>query len=267
MPFTISHAAAILPFARNLNRWRVLSAAVIGSMVPDFGLLLPWGASRLQTHSMLSLLTFCLPVGLLSYWLFEFIVKPTAREVLPDTAYLRSAGFAEADSIASVRQWLKASVAILAGAVTHLAWDGFTHEGARGVRMFPMLYDPVEIGGHPLLAFQLAQHASSILGLAVVLYVMWTALSSGEKSIDAPARELLRAARRAWMGAYVGTALIFCAMSYVLAERHDQFSKTLSWIIESLAIGGLRGLIFSLLAVSLLLKIRLWTAAAARNRV
>ncbi len=42
MPFTISHAAAVLPFARLLARWRLLSATIIGSMVPDFGLLLPW---------------------------------------------------------------------------------------------------------------------------------------------------------------------------------------------------------------------------------
>lgn len=267
MPFTISHAAAIMPFARELNRWRVLSAAVIGSMVPDFGLLLPWNATRLQTHSMLSLLTFCLPVGLLFYWLFEYIVKPTAREVLPDAAYWRSFGFAEPDSIASVRQWLKASIAVLAGAVTHLAWDGFTHEGARGVRMIPMLDDPVEIGGHPLLAFRLAQHASSILGLAVVLYIMWKALRAGEESLEAPARRLRKAERRGWMAVYVGTALLFCAVSYGLADLHDSFAKSPGWMIDAFAVGGLRGLIFSLLAVSVILKARLRSAAAARNRV
>lgn len=266
MPFTLSHAAAILPFSRELNRWRTLSAAVIGSMVPDFALMLPWNATRLQTHSMLSLLTFCLPVGLLFYWLFEYLVKPTAREVLTDAAYLRSSGFAEPDSISSAWQWLKASLAILAGAITHLAWDGFTHEGARGVRMIPLLDDPVEIGGHPLLAFRLAQHASSILGLAVVLYIMWKAVRAGGESLDAPQRQLHKASRRRWMAAYVGAALMFCAASYVLADAHDRYQKSLTWVIEAVAIGGLRGLIFSLLAVSLLLKARLRAAVAARNR-
>ena len=52
MPFTISHAAAVLPFARPLARWRLLSAAVIGSMVPDFGWFLPWRPARFETHSL-----------------------------------------------------------------------------------------------------------------------------------------------------------------------------------------------------------------------
>lgn len=41
MPFTISHAAAVLPFARFFKRERVFSALVIGSMVPDFGYFQP----------------------------------------------------------------------------------------------------------------------------------------------------------------------------------------------------------------------------------
>ena len=46
MPFTISHAAAVLPFIRPLARWRLLSAAVIGSMVPDFGWCKPQDMSQ-----------------------------------------------------------------------------------------------------------------------------------------------------------------------------------------------------------------------------
>ena len=45
MPYTMSHAAVVLPFSRLLARWQLLSAAVIGAMVPDFGLFFP-GACR-----------------------------------------------------------------------------------------------------------------------------------------------------------------------------------------------------------------------------
>src|ERR1700750_2667390 len=110
MPFTISHAAAVMPFARPLARWHALSAAVIGSMVPDFGYLLPWHLERVDTHSFNSLLTFSLPVGLGSYWLFEYVVKPSTREVLPDGAYSRSERFALPDAIDNWRQWILASV-------------------------------------------------------------------------------------------------------------------------------------------------------------
>ncbi len=70
MPFTISHAAAVLPFSRPLARWRLLSAAVIGAMVPDFRIFFP-GMPRVETHSIVALLTFCLPVGLITYWVFQ----------------------------------------------------------------------------------------------------------------------------------------------------------------------------------------------------
>ena len=70
MPFTISHAAAVLPFSRLLARWQLLSAVVIGAMVPDFGLFFPWRMPRFETHSAAALFTFCLSVGMAIYWVF-----------------------------------------------------------------------------------------------------------------------------------------------------------------------------------------------------
>src|ERR1700730_9706771 len=89
MPFTISHVAAVVPFSRPLARWRLLSAAIIGSMVPDFGFLMPWRPARIETHSAIALLTFCLPVGLATFWIFQRMVKTAVMEVLPDHTYSR----------------------------------------------------------------------------------------------------------------------------------------------------------------------------------
>ena len=50
-------------------------------MAPDFGLLVPGFLSRLQTHSLASLLTFSLPAGLLSYWLTLLLARPAVVEV------------------------------------------------------------------------------------------------------------------------------------------------------------------------------------------
>jgi len=52
MPFTISHAAAVLPFSRWLKSRQLLSAAVIGSMAPDFGVFLPLHLPRAETHTI-----------------------------------------------------------------------------------------------------------------------------------------------------------------------------------------------------------------------
>src|SRR5262249_2987270 len=89
MPFTVSHVAAVVPLYRPLSPVHVFSAAVIGSMVPDFGMLLPGSLERWQTHSFAALFSFCLPLGLIAYWLTQRLVKPAVAEVLPDSAYLR----------------------------------------------------------------------------------------------------------------------------------------------------------------------------------
>src|SRR5260370_897117 len=106
MPFTISHAAAVLPFSRLLARWRLLSAVVIGAMVPDFGLFFPWRLQRVETHSAVALFAFCLPVGTATYWVFQYLVKAPVLEVLPDGAYARWRPFSSHADIASIRQWI-----------------------------------------------------------------------------------------------------------------------------------------------------------------
>ena len=62
-------------------------------------------------------------------------------------AYARWRPFSSPADFASLRQWVLAGCGVLTGAVSHLGWDAFTHENARGVRMIPWLEEPiVEIG-------------------------------------------------------------------------------------------------------------------------
>jgi Domain of unknown function (DUF4184) len=259
MPFTLSHTAAVLPFARPLARWRMLSATLIGSMVPDFGLFLPWPwrPERFETHSALALLTFCLPVGLATYWLFEYLIKTPVFELLPDGAHARWQPFAAPAAIGSVRQWLLAACGVLAGAVSHLVWDGFTHEGARGVRLIPALDDPViEIGGRYLVGYRLAQDLSSLVGLAVLFGFLVYALRKGPPG-PAPPRPLHKAERRAWVLAYLLIALSLAAADYWLMNRGPRHFHSLSTKVDYAAVASLRGLAAALLGVSLALRARL----------
>src|SRR5271170_2893514 len=207
MPYTLSHAAVVLPFSRLLARWQLLSAAVIGAMAPDFRVFLPWRLGRVETHSALSLLIFCLPVGLLAYWLFQSLVKTPVLEVLPEGAYARWRPFAAPANIRSARQWVLAACGVLGGALTHLIWDAFTHEGARGVRWFPVLDDPVlEIGRRHVDGVTLMQDLSSLIGLAVVLGFIAYELRRGREPA-VPNRLVSRTERRGWVLAYVLAAL------------------------------------------------------------
>ncbi|MDP9012482.1 MAG: DUF4184 family protein [Pseudomonadota bacterium] len=256
MPFTISHVAAVVPFSRPLARWGVLSATVIGSMVPDFGFLMPWRPARIETHSAIGLFTFCLPVGLATFWVFQLLVKPAVTELLPDGAYSRWRAFAEPVDIGSIKQWALAACGVFAGAFTHLVWDAFTHEGARGIRMFPALDDPiVEIAGRHLVGTRLLQDVSSLVGFAIVLVVVAYGLRGKLPGEQVPARTLPAAERHAWTLAYVGTGLLLAAS--FLAMRRASLGASVAFVLGRYAIAALRGFTASLLMISLGVDLRL----------
>ena len=257
MPFTISHAAVVLPFSRLLARWRLLSAVVIGAMVPDFGLFFPWHMERVETHSVMGLLTFCLPVGVACYWVFQLLIKTPVVELLPESAYARWRPYSSPAAIANARQWLLAACGVLAGAVSHLVWDGFTHENGHGVRMIPWLEEPiVEIGSHHLVAFRLLQDGSSLVGLFIVIALVWYGLRPGHEQAVTN-RSIPATERRQWVLIYVLTAVGLSA-AWLLWARSGEFAgHSVKSIATGIAVAALRGLAMGLLCTSLCLDWRL----------
>jgi hypothetical protein len=258
MPFTVSHVAAVLPGYRALARARLFTAAVIGSMVPDFGMLLPGSLARWQTHSVQGLFTFCLPVGLAVYALTLLLLKPALMEIVPDGAYVRLRAIDAAAPPRRPGSWLLAALAIVLGAVTHLIWDAFTHENARGVRMFPVLdaYAP-ELDGHSLRLYHLLQYGSSVVGLLLVVVALGVWLRHAPAPPQPPARRLRAAERWAWAGLYVLLPL----MGMGLASAHV-LAASQAWLpagfrLGRIAIAGMRSGAVSLVLLSALLRARL----------
>jgi hypothetical protein len=252
MPFTISHAAVVLPLSRLLARWRLLSAVIIGAMVPDFGWFSPWHMHRFETHSPQALFTFCLPVGLATYWTFQYLIKTPILEVLPDSAHERWRPFASPADFASVRQWILVAVGLLGGAVTHLVWDAFTHENARGVRMIPWLEEPIDIGAHHMGAFRVLQDGSSLIGLAVVLGLMVYGLRR-DRHLPVRPRLIGVAERRVWMLTYAVTAVALSVACWLWEPAAHSLTTT----VNAIAIAALRGLALGLLCTSLAVDWRL----------
>jgi hypothetical protein len=256
MPFTISHTAVVLPFSRLLARWQLLSAATIGAMVPDFRIFFP-GLSRVETHSMAALFTFCLPVGLMAYWFFQGLIKTPILEVLPDGPYARWRPFSAEAKIRSWRQWLLAGGGVLAGAITHLIWDGFTHDGGRGVRMFPVLDDSLfDIGTRHVPAHFVLQDLGSLLGLAVVLAMMCYGLRRGSKAA-VPNRLLPSRERLVWLLIYALTAAISTTAFFIWVKLRHPPTHSIFIRVSWWAVASLRGLAAALLSVSLALDLRL----------
>jgi hypothetical protein len=165
LPFTVSHAAAVLPLHRLSNHKLPLTALMVGSMAPDFGYFYS-NASRPLTHSFSGLFIFALPVGLF-VWLFyvAFLEKATIT-LLSDRWHTR---FAHTDAI-TPSLIVRAAIAILLGAITHLLWDSFTHRGTFMTDAFPALLGPTP-GVDWLPIYHLLHGLSSVVG--AVILVRW----------------------------------------------------------------------------------------------
>ena len=169
MPFTLAHPAAAVPLRRWLGPGS-LSALVVGSLTPDLPYFLPLGVLGRESHSPAGLLWFCLPAGLLGFVLHEVLIRPLVLALLPARVACRLELRSWAET-ASRPGAVRLVAAILLGALTHVAWDAFTHASGPGVALFPVLRTPLFDGSGPRL-FKLLQHASTAIGLA--LLVLWS---------------------------------------------------------------------------------------------
>jgi len=170
LPFTLSHPAAIIPLHKLLGRRVSISAMVIGSMSPDFAYFLP-GVSGLMTHSLRGIFSFCLPAGLLMYFIFHLLVKRPASLLLPGPvlARLRNTAFG-APGLPATSVWVLAC-SVMLGAATHIGWDAFTHRSSAIVSHFEIFRIVVfNSGGYILYLYKLLQHLSTAFGLLVLAW-------------------------------------------------------------------------------------------------
>ncbi|MCY1059350.1 DUF4184 family protein [Nannocystis sp. SCPEA4] len=177
MPLTFpSHAAAILPLLHLGGRRRLpATALVVGSGAPDLVYLV--GTLGAAAHHPRGLLTICLPAGLLAFLYLEALVLPIAGPLV--VAAWPSRGRSTVARLVGPRplrrtpgEWFAVAVALVLGAATHQLWDGFTHAW-----MWPAsaLYPETSVSlfGRPVLVARVVQHASSAIGLAIVLIYLW----------------------------------------------------------------------------------------------
>lgn len=254
MPFTVSHIASVLPLHKPLRRLGLLSAAVIGTMTPDLDLILPIRLPRSQTHGYWALLTFCLPAGLIAWALFQALIKPALVEVLPDRAYARLSAEHFHPRLGSVKIWVSAAFAVLFGALTHIVWDGLTHESGPGLRLLPISGGGPELGDSPWRMHHWLQHGSSVLGMAAVLTALWLWISHAQRAKLPPKRPLSADERRRWIATYVLVSLF--PVGAAIAQIHG--SRLLSAAsLTLIAITAMRSAALALVFTSALIRRRL----------
>lgn len=151
-------------------------ALLIGSMVPDWPLFVPFGPTYVLTHTLGGAVTVCVVLGLSLYLAFHKFLKIPLSCLLPDAWRRRVQPLIEAPHSRSPLALVEVALALALGALSHVVWDAFTHQGRWGVSLLPSLNDVVfSVGGFDVQGFRALQHGSSLLGLPllVALCVYW----------------------------------------------------------------------------------------------
>lgn len=168
MPFTLSHPAAVVTFAR---RGLPLSALVIGSMAPDFPYFIHLSTGNHSGHTLSGIFFFCIPAGLLALWLFHNYFKFPLLTLLPAHHQGRLISVANGFEFGSAHNFLLIVLSLLLGAFSHVAWDSFTHNRGLMVQQIPLLQLPVlQTSWGAIRVFKLLQHGSTLAGGALLIY-------------------------------------------------------------------------------------------------
>jgi hypothetical protein len=238
VPFTVSHVAAVLPAVGRSDRLPA-AALVIGSMTPDYPWFLTHGRTSGLSHSVLGLVTVDLAVGMLAVVLWWRWAQAPVRDLVPRPLGTR---LPQARGLAG-RRLPDAALAVVVGALTHLVWDSFTHEGRWGVELVPWLRD----AQGSRAGYGWAQDASSVVGLAVL--GIWAARRLARTPPD-PAE--LRSTPRERLAA--GTCVVVCGVVGALAGVVPFPGSLLTAVFGVVAFGG------AALLVGLVVVCALWWA-------
>lgn len=172
MPFTVSHAAIVLPLLSGRPAAHLVgSALIIGTMIPDLPYFVPLLRGSDQSHAATGPVTTDLIMGLVVFALWEMIMKGPLTALSPRALQRRLPTAPEGEQ--PLRRWLWAVPSLVIGATTHVCWDMFTHKGRWGTRTFPALTE--QLG--PLPIFKWLQFGSGVIGLLVIAAALlwwWT---------------------------------------------------------------------------------------------
>ncbi|MGA2370839.1 MAG: DUF4184 family protein [Candidatus Korobacteraceae bacterium] len=172
MPFTVSHAAAVLPL-RKLNL--VSSAFIVGSMAPDFPYIIGNTEYRGMGHQFPGLIEFTIPASLAALWLFHNIIKRPTIGLLPAAMQERLRGQTADFKFAGAARFLAILGSISLGVLSHVVWDSFTHPYTWPWRQFVWLrsFVHVPLVHHRMQVFAALQYLSTIVGmLALAIWVL-----------------------------------------------------------------------------------------------
>ncbi len=167
MPFTPIHTLAVVPFTKRLPT----AALFIGAMVPDTRLFAPHAGFNYEImHSASGAITHCLPLALVLYLIFHYIMKAPLLALLPRKVSRRLPG---ENIFWSTEFAAKVCCAILLGVFSHIIWDSFSHHGRLGTQIFPILLKEFPLWGSKTIAgYKIVQYGSTLIGGPLLIWLL-----------------------------------------------------------------------------------------------
>ncbi|MFD3522962.1 DUF4184 family protein [Streptomyces sp. NPDC058653] len=263
MPFTLSHAAAVLPGIRRDGTSRgplLASALVAGSMAPDMTYFAATAVPEAMefgevTHGPLGVFTVDVLIAgaLVGLWL---MLREPVLALLPTSWQGRAYAFVrgpdrrgEPRSSLAARFYLSAVL----GAATHVVWDAFTHIDRWGTRTVPALDNVV--AGFPLYTY--TQYGTSALALVALCWFTVSALRRLPRS-PAPASVPVLPRRVRALAHALLAVCVLAAMAHRFIrwyDYHGQVSTPLD-VVPTLCFGAGAGLAAGLVLYGAAMRLR-----------
>jgi hypothetical protein len=211
VPWTVSHAAAVLPFCRWCPARLSFIALVAGSMSPDFGYYL--GLYRIAefAHTVPGIVVVDLPAGLFMVATLRWLREPLVVLLPQPHRYVLRQGLVSLAENVTWSRVMVLAVSLVLGAATHVAWDSFTHATGLPVERSEFLQRELfRIGSQDVETYNFLQHASTLFGIVVLTIAYRSWLKSGVTASAPPpdAQDTLR-----WwlLGSIVALGAATCA--------------------------------------------------------
>jgi membrane-bound metal-dependent hydrolase YbcI (DUF457 family) len=148
----------------------VMSALVIGCMVPDFEFFLRLSPRGAFGHTLAGVFVLDLPLALIALWLYHSYAKEPLYAWLPESVRRRIQLGPASWPIKNAAQFAMVLLSIVIGAATHILWDSFTHEGFWPYRHWQFLQQTVALPVYGQMEYlRVIQHASTVIGGLVLL--------------------------------------------------------------------------------------------------
>jgi len=230
----------------------VWSALIIGSMTPDLPYFLPRHALEGRTHSLISVIWFNLPAGIVAYLVWEHWLRGAATFLLPRDIRRRLPSRSTPPSVS----FSLVMANLVLGCLTHIGWDACTHGHGALVRAWPVMRHVLwDAWGYRVRTFKLLQHASTLGGGAVLCVWIQHKLRTMPPAASDPAAPFSARARLVvWV--LMATALA-TAMAYgVLAAFPIDSIRALERFAGPASVVGVVAVVVPLLAFAILWQVR-----------